>query len=60
VDRLDADGFTGSGEEAGMASGQRVRTPSKSVHAKRFWEGENARCVITASGDSGRLVVPSS
>jgi hypothetical protein len=40
--------LTGSGAVEGIGDGQRVRTPLLSVHAKRFWVGEKARCVIMA------------
>lgn len=40
--------LTGSGAVEGTGDGQRVRTPPLSVHAKRFWVGENARWVIVA------------
>jgi hypothetical protein len=41
-------GLIGSGAVDGIGEGQRVSTPSVSVHAKRFWVGENERCVIVA------------
>lgn len=45
--------WTGPGAVEGMGLGQRVRTPSVSVHAMRFSVGEKEMWVITA----GEVVV---
>ena len=45
----------GSANDEGTGDGQREKTPSSSVHASRFWVGENESLVIVASEEHGYL-----